>query len=167
MSPTPSLRLPRARPKSEFIVEEMADEVLVYDSKRDRAHCLNKAAALVWRHCDGRSSVQNVLKALAAEGLPAERAVLELAISELAKANLVEPIDPLGEIRFRSRRTMLKQLGLMAAASVALPIVQSIVAPSVAEAASCNPSATPCLTPGADATCCNGVCIPGSPPVCL
>jgi len=142
----------------------MADEVLVYDSKRDRAHCLNKAAALVWRHCDGRSSVQTVLKALAAEGLPAERAVVQLAISELAKANLVEAVDPYEQLRFRSRRTMLKQLGLMAAASVALPIVQSIVAPSVAEAAStaCAPPGTPCTPAGPNAACCSNICTGGS-----
>jgi hypothetical protein len=169
MAPLPSIRLPRARPRDEFLVEEMADEVLVYDNKREQAHCLNKLAALVWRHCDGRSSIDSVVKVLEAEGLPAERAIVELAVAELAKANLlVEADDSRRKRRFRSRRTMLKHLGIMAAASVALPIVQSIVAPSVAEAMSMG-----CVPPGgtmcnAARPCCFGTCVTGGgPPHCV
>jgi hypothetical protein len=88
--------------------------------------------------------------------------VVELAISELTKANLVESLDAERQRRFRSRRTVLKSLGMMAAASVALPIVQSIVAPSVAEAASmaCLPSGATGCTPGnaGPTHCCSGIC---------
>ena len=33
-----------------LIVQEVAEETVVYDQKGHRAHCLNKTAALVWRH---------------------------------------------------------------------------------------------------------------------
>ena len=51
--------MPRAR-QDELIVEELQDETLVYDLERHKARCLNPAAALVWRHCDGQTSVAEV-----------------------------------------------------------------------------------------------------------
>ena len=47
--------LPHAR-VNELIVRELPEETLVYDQKHDKAHCLNRAAALVWRHCDGQTT---------------------------------------------------------------------------------------------------------------
>src|SRR5215813_1471644 len=52
-------KLPAAREEG-LIVQEMADEVLVYDQKRHRAHCLNETAALVWRALDGKSTAAEV-----------------------------------------------------------------------------------------------------------
>ena len=40
-----------------LIVREVDGETLVYDRRRHKAHCLNRAAALVWRQCDGTTSV--------------------------------------------------------------------------------------------------------------
>ena len=48
--------LPAAR-TSGLVVRELAEETLVYDEERHRAHCLNRTAALVWRHCDGKTPV--------------------------------------------------------------------------------------------------------------
>jgi hypothetical protein len=39
-----------------LVVQEMPDEVLGYDLDRHRSHCPNHPAALVWRHCDGRTT---------------------------------------------------------------------------------------------------------------
>ncbi len=36
---------------SDLVMKEMPDEVLLYDLKQHKAHCLNQAAALVWRYC--------------------------------------------------------------------------------------------------------------------
>ena len=35
-----------------LVVTELLDEVLVYDLDRHRAHCLNRTAALVFRHAE-------------------------------------------------------------------------------------------------------------------
>jgi hypothetical protein len=138
------VHLPRARKPEELIIEPLADDLLVYDFTHQKAHCLNRAAALVWRHCDGRTSVHTALQALAEAGLPAEPGVVELAVQDLSKARLVESGADWRSVRFRSRRTVLKQLGLVAAVAV----VQSIVAPSVAQATSvCR--GTPCMSNGA------------------
>ena len=50
---------PRRRKKG-LAVQKLAKEVLVYDLERHRAHCLNEAAALVWRQCDGETSVSDI-----------------------------------------------------------------------------------------------------------
>ena len=46
-------------------VERLAGETLVYDLRRHRAHCLNPAATLVWRCCDGRTTVASAAARLA------------------------------------------------------------------------------------------------------
>ena len=51
--------MPRAR-QIELHVEELPDETLVYDLERHKARCLNRTAALVWRHCDGQTGVAEV-----------------------------------------------------------------------------------------------------------
>jgi hypothetical protein len=145
------VRLPRARKPEDLIIEQVADDVLVYDFTNQKAHCLNKAAALVWRHCDGATPVATALRALAEAGLPSEPAVVELAIEDLSKAKLVEPVADWSNVHFRSRRTVLKQLGLVAAVAV----VQSIVAPSVAQATSC--AGNTCMGNG-DCTCMSSMC---------
>jgi hypothetical protein len=44
--------LPQARTEG-LTVRELAEETLVYDKERHKAHCLNRTAACVWKHCDG------------------------------------------------------------------------------------------------------------------
>src|SRR5262249_13807665 len=51
--------LPNARTEM-LTTQELADEVLVYDMQRHRAHSLNRTAALVWRHCDGNTPVAEI-----------------------------------------------------------------------------------------------------------
>ena len=83
------MQLPNAR-REGLIVEELAEETLVYDLDTHRAHSLNSSATLVWRHCDGRTSVSEMaqimhdeLKAPASEELVMlARSVLERGGSE-------------------------------------------------------------------------------------
>ena len=37
-----------------LVIQEMPDEVLVFDLKTNKAHCLNETAAFVWKACDGK-----------------------------------------------------------------------------------------------------------------
>ena len=50
------MTLPLAR-EEKLIVREMPGELLVYDLKSHKAHCLNQTAAFAWRHCDGQPGV--------------------------------------------------------------------------------------------------------------
>jgi len=159
------------RRKQGVAVQTLADEVLVYDLERHRAHCLNQAAAVVWRHCDGKTSVPQMARILQRElDAPADRELVRYAIDRLARAHLLE--GPPASARYTRRDFMgrLKKLGL--AASVMLPVVSSIVAPAPAHALSCVQegqcgaagNCTPCyvgaLNQCAAKRCCNGKCQP-------
>ena len=51
----PAVADPLARSGDEFVLQEVENEVLVYDRATAQAHCLNADAARVWRACDGKS----------------------------------------------------------------------------------------------------------------
>ena len=59
-------RLPRAL-RDDLVIRVLEDETLVYDTKRDQAHCLNYAAARVWEFCDGNTTAAQASRALRTE----------------------------------------------------------------------------------------------------
>lgn len=76
--------LPVARRK-DLIVEELPDEVLVYDLNTDEAHCLNQTAALIWKSCDGQKSVGEIAASLEQElKSPVSEQVVMLGLEELS-----------------------------------------------------------------------------------
>jgi hypothetical protein len=138
------------------VVQTLADEVLVYDLERHKAHCLNHAAALIWKHCDGRTSVAEMRCILEQEmQTPVPDGVVWLALDQLEKARLLagRVHGPEGGTRL-SRRAVMRRLGWGAA--VTLPLVTSIVAPRASEAASCLATGSDCTT---GAQCCSGLCV--------
>ena len=147
-------RLPQARTEG-LVIRELPEEVLVYDLDRDKAHCLNQTAALVWKHCDGQTSVARMVRILEQEmqkPVPAE--VVWLALQQLRKARLLtEPVERPGGGARLSRREMVRQLGW--AAAVTVPLVTSIVAPTASQAVTCLGSGAACVT---SAQCCSGTC---------
>jgi len=127
---------PRAR-RDDLVVQDLPEETLVYDVARHRAHCLNRTAALVWRRCDGRTSVAELARCVGREtGLPPDEEVVWMALDRLSKANLLENRIQPPKGAPRSRREVLKKLGAVAGLAVVLPAVQSIEAPMAAQAAS-------------------------------
>ena len=127
--------LPRAR-RAKLIVEELPDETLVYDEERHKAHCLNETAALVWKHCDGRTSVAQIAQRLEKKldaTVPAQ--VVWLALDQLNKSHLLDEsvMRPAG-VKQMSRREMVRKTSI--AAAIAIPLVTSMIAPTAASAAS-------------------------------
>ncbi|MFV1988869.1 MAG: PqqD family protein [Gemmatimonadota bacterium] len=135
--------LPKAR-QEDLVVEVLPDETLVYDLKRDKAHCLNPAAALVWSRCDGETSVSEMAALLETEfGVPAADSVVWMALDRLDRENLLQdPVELPGEATSYSRREMMRTLGRVAGLTLLLPAVSSIVAPLAAQAGSCIPRST-------------------------
>jgi hypothetical protein len=115
------------------VVTEVRGEVLVYDLERHRAHCLNAAAAVVFRHCDGTRSVAQLAGVLARElGADAATERVWLALDALDRAQLLLHAGTRSPGAGRlSRRELVRRLGVAAA----LPIVTSVLAPTPAEAA--------------------------------
>ncbi len=128
--------MPRAR-QDELVVEELQDETLVYDLKSHKAHCLNRSVALVWRRCDGRTSVADVAALLKKElEIPADEAVVWMALDRLGRAQLLsEPVTLPADRTQYSRRQVLRTLGRVAGISLLLPVIESIVSPRAAMAA--------------------------------
>jgi hypothetical protein len=145
--------------KSGLVIQEVPDEVLVYDLESNKAHCLNRSAALVWKSCDGQTSIPEIARIIEAEaGGKVGEDFVWLAIDQLSENQLLDQ-----EIRAnfsgRSRREVIKKIGL--ATMVGLPIIASLVAPESAMAAqSCNcnrPSNCSARTSCPSTTNCNGL----------
>ena len=146
--------MPEAR-REGLVVQEMSEEVLVYDRERNKAHCLNRTAALVWSHCDGNKSVAEMARAIAEEtNAPVDEDLIWLGVEQLSKMHLLRERAMMPEHKTGlSRREVIRRIGLTAA--VALPVVTSIVAPTAAQAANCFASGQACTT---SAQCCSGIC---------
>jgi hypothetical protein len=157
---------PMAR-QNGIVVQEMPDEVLVYDLDTNKAHCLNGSAALVWKSCDGTNSVADIVKQFESNGGgKVTEDFVWLAIDQLNENNLLDgKVAP----RFagQSRRQVLKTIGL--ASMVALPVIASLVAPqnALGNVSCACVSTTDCVGMTAcPAQTCNtmtGICAPNTP----
>ena len=155
-----SNRLPRARSEN-LVVRELDDETLVYDLERDEAHCLNLTAALVWQQCDGKTTATQAARLLQGKlKTRIDSDFVWLAIKQLERFHLVEA----GPKRIPiSRRQLVFKYAPIA---LALPVILSISAPTVVQAASCATACQPCSTslpccPGLGLSC-DGLCFPPS-----
>jgi hypothetical protein len=131
-------------------VEQLGDELCLYDWQRKQVHALNPTAARVWQLCDGCTSPQQIAARLAAElNVAQAEELVWLTLSKLEQAHLLaEAVVKPARRKLLPRREFLK-LGIAAAA---LPLIHSIVAPAPVEAQSPTPTATATATTGPTAT---------------
>lgn len=136
-----SSQIPVAR-KDGLVIQETAEEVLVYDLNNNKAHCLNQTAAFVWKSCDGNNSIPDITRLFENEsGSTIHEDMVWLAIDQLNDKNLLQTIMA-PSFAGRSRRDVIKKIGL--ATVIALPLVASLTAPtSVLASTSCA-----CVAPG-------------------
>jgi hypothetical protein len=147
------LTKPKAR-REGLIVQDLSDETLVYDLDRDRAHCLNQTAALVWNQCDGDRTARQIARAVSSNlGHSIDEKFVWLALDQLGRNHLLIDSHPLPNVSGMNRREVIKALAVSAA--VAVPVVASIVAPMPAQAATCFGAGASCSAP---AQCCSGIC---------
>jgi hypothetical protein len=124
---------PKAR-RDEVVVQEVFDELVVYDLERNQVHSLNPTAALVWQQCDGRTSPAELAGRLSPELEPAQaNALVWLALDRLEKAHLLEQKVDRPDGQKISRRRALRTLGI----SALLPVVASLLAPTAVQAQTC------------------------------
>ena len=145
-----------------LIVRELSGELLVYDRDRNKAHCLNETAALIWKRCDGRTTVSKLRDLLQEDKVaPVDEQVIWYALDQFAKDHLLqERVErPAGTSRL-SRRELIQRIGLAAS----IPLVASVVAPTVFAAASCTQGCAilaNCTILGCQGACTSGTCQPG------
>jgi hypothetical protein len=145
MNKRPQSHKPRAR-KEGLLLQELRDEVIIYDLDSNKAHCLNPTAALVWKHCNGRTTVKEIARHLENTlGTTVDEDLADIvwcALTQLEKDHLLEekiawPVGMPG----MSRRELVRRLGI--GAVVVIPVVTSLLVPSVAFAGStCNTGAS-------------------------
>ena len=118
--------LPVARHQG-LTITELPDETLVYDDRRKKAHFLNRTAAFIWKRCDGATTTSQLAHLLYKEmGLPAEDALVDLAVAQLSRRHLMEtPSAPNRDVGRYARRDALKKLAVGLAA---LPLVMTVTA---------------------------------------
>jgi Coenzyme PQQ synthesis protein D (PqqD) len=124
--------------RSNIFAENLADETILYDKTRHKAHSLNKTVTMVWESADGKKSVSEIAGILQRElGIPEDRGVVLLALEELQSAGLVEFQAELIESPERpSRREVARRLVLAGASAALVPVVASVLAPTPARASS-------------------------------
>jgi hypothetical protein len=115
-----------------LLSEQLGGETIVFDGERQKAHSLNRSASIVWQHSNGERSVAELATVLGTDlGIEPDELLVEVAVDELTRANLLEPAT-----NGVTRRDAVRRLSFAGAAAVALPVVLSIVAPTPAMAAS-------------------------------
>jgi hypothetical protein len=143
-------------PNQNVIVQDVFEEVLVYDLERDIVRRLNRTAAAIWKQCDGHTNVAEIARAVAPqfEARVDEQVVL-LALHGFSKVHLLaEPAPEMPRAKRVSRRELIKRLGI-----AALPLVTSMAVPTSAQAASCF---VPGHTCSSNSQCCSNLCLPGT-----
>lgn len=180
---------PTARTEN-LVVQEVNDEVLIYDLVTNKAYCLNHTSGQVWQLCDGNNSIADIGGRISDKlQTPFSEDIVWLALDGLKRNGLVMDTDDLPPDPNRlSRRAVMKKIGF--ASMVAMPIISSLVAPPAVAAisggqacscsglsgavavcpvgtASCPPASARCvILPGgfcfgpAGDVSCNGTCQP-------
>lgn len=131
--------MPRAK-RDGLLSEELDAELIVYDENRHRGHCLNRTAALVWRHADGQRTIADLADVLRVELDPvADENLVWHALDSLSAAHLLEEPQPRSiDERRASRRRFIAKVGMVGVATLLLPVVTSVVAPSPAQGGVCS-----------------------------
>ena len=141
-------------------LQELPEEILLYDMERHKAHCLNLSIATIWRACDGTRDVA-ALALVLQERLqtPINEEVVWAALEQLSKTHLLTtPLAKPNKPEKVSRREMARRIGGVAM----LPAIASLLAPRAAQAATCKQDSK--RNPGCACTaggqCASNICLP-------
>jgi len=114
-----------------LVVTELDDEIMVYDKDRDKAHCLNQTAALVWKYSDGKRTVAEIAQRMQNKlHSPVDEQIVWFALQQLEKDHLLQNEMAMPRaIAGITRREFVKKIGV-AAIVIGLPRVVSMTAPT-------------------------------------
>jgi hypothetical protein len=124
-------------------VQAMGDGLGIHDWQRERTFVLNATTSLVWRHCDGQTSVEQLTALLQRAfnvPLPQAEALLRLALAELDSAGLL--VADTSRPASLSRRQVITSLAVAGLSMVLLPIVTPAM-PALADTPTSPPSPPP------------------------
>lgn len=120
------------------------DGLHVFDHQQQQAYALNTTSALVWQHCDGQTTPEQLMELLR-QNFNVSRAQAEqltwLALDELAKANLLEA-EVARPRPLSSKVTRRQMLTTFATAGVALAVVPMVALVTTQARAEALPATT-------------------------
>lgn len=122
-----------------LLTEQLEGELLVYDLRGDVAVHLNTTAALVWRHCDGRRTVEELATVVGHElKQPPDEDVVLMALDTLSEHGLISAgyDERDGASIALSRRRFFRRVGVIGAAALNAPVAYSMIVPTAAAAQS-------------------------------
>src|SRR5688500_12137665 len=115
--------LPRVRPG--LLRHPLDDQVLVYDSRDDRVHLLDPTTGCVFALLEegGWTSAGITTELAARLDVSPSEDFLPLALDELRKAGLLEPVVAPAPLADVTRREMVRKLALSGAATMLIPAI--------------------------------------------
>jgi len=124
------------------------DGLHLFDHQQQQTYALNTTSALVWQHCDGQTTPEQLMELLRqscnVSAAQAEQ-LTWLALDELGKANLLEAevARPRPLSSKLTRRQMLTTFATAGAAVAVVPMVALVTAQARAEALPATPNGEP------------------------
>jgi hypothetical protein len=94
--PIPQVVEGHPKRRSDVRVRVIDGETVVLDRKRAKVHQLNRTASYIWSRCDGKATVQEIVRQLAESfdvDLKTAMRDVMAAVWQLRKLNLLEPSD--------------------------------------------------------------------------
>jgi hypothetical protein len=128
-------RKPFAR-SEDLVIEEFDDELLIYDRRNTRAHCLGATAVRVWQACDGKTDIDGLADALDLSRDTVLHALSELEACELLDLPELQVIGGNGNGNGVTRRDFAWKSAKVGAAAASVPLVYSIAVPTALAASS-------------------------------
>jgi hypothetical protein len=123
----------------DVVVEYLGTDLVVYDQRSNLASVLNRTAALVWENADGERTVADLAAVVEAElGDVADEDLVLVSLDRLYERGLIDSgyEGRAAEDSRHSRRRFIRRAGVVGAAALALPVIQSIVLPMPSAASS-------------------------------
>ena len=131
----------------DLIVEEVDDGLLLYDTRNNKVHSLQSAAARVWQRADGHTPPELLREELGLDAETVDRALVELESCGLLEVPSAAAADgPPGA--GTTRRELGVRVAKFGGAVAAAPLIVSVAAPMPGAAQTAGPNPP---TPGCEA----------------
>lgn len=121
---------PRRIQPDGLVEQEVGSELMLFDPGRNKAFCLNKTAAFVWKNSDGSTSVSEIAGKLSGQvNEPAGEETVCYALDLLEKDGLLEPVVAASAGAAASprktitRRALLQKIGIGAIPAITILFV--------------------------------------------
>lgn len=128
---------PKAR-QDRLFVQDVGDELVIFDQDTRKAHRLNPTAALVWNACDGRATLTDIVQAIRPKlGPTVDENLVRVALGRLEAVRLLESASgQFTDETSESRRAFLRKGAAAGAVSLLMPVVATLPRPTLAAALS-------------------------------